>query len=92
LYIKTNNKIVSLSGTVVDPTDPDRPEEPMDKEELIQTLQELGIVYGDTLNISNIGDLTFIHQDSGNSYKVSIDAYGNLVSSKIQDETLEDRV
>lgn len=89
LYIKTNNKIVSLSGTVVDP---DKPEEPMDREELIQTLQELGIIYGDTLNISNIGDLTFIHQDSGNSYKVSIDAYGNLVSSKIQDETLEDRV
>ena len=58
LYIKTNNKIVSLSGTVVDP---DKPEEPMDREELIQTLQELGIIYGDTLNISNIGDLTFIH-------------------------------
>lgn len=95
LYIKSNDKIISLSGTIINPDDPPikPPEETMDREELIKLLQEMGILYEDnTLSLSNIGDITFIHEDSGNTYKVSIDAYGNLVSSKIPESTLQDRV
>lgn len=96
------------SGGIIDEgpsTKPDDPVKPptqttMTKEELIRLLQELGLVYieGDTINedtiyhISNIGDLTFIHEDSGNTYKVSVDAYGNLISSKVPEHTLEEQL
>jgi hypothetical protein len=54
----------------------------MTEEEVIELLQELGIVQNndDSLSISNIADITFIHQATGNKYKITIDADGNLIS------------
>jgi uncharacterized metal-binding protein len=70
----------------------------MDESEVLELLKEIGLVVDEDSNgnftdihLNNIADLTFIHQDTGNKYKISVDSEGNLVSSKITDiEKLED--
>ena len=89
LWIKTNNLLTAIGGgSSTDPTE----DEGMTKEEMIQALQEMGIVQetnGD-LSISNLNveDITFIHQASGRRFKYSISEDGVLHSQELADESL----
>lgn len=45
----------------------------------------MGIVKedGQNLQINDLSDLTFIHQETGNRFKFSVDSEGNLQSTKL---------
>ena len=89
LWIKTNNKIVTIGGTSINPGT----EEGMTQEEMIAKLQELGIVQNnDALEIGDISSLTFIHQDTNKKFKFNVDAYGELKSKEIVSNSIESRL
>lgn len=80
LWIKNNNKLYSLSsgGGIIS-------DDGMDEAGLIQKLKEMGIVRDDEkgLEINDISDLTFIHQDTGTKFKFQVDSSGNLKSQQL---------
>lgn len=84
LWIKTNDTLVSIGGGGSISGD-----EGMTESELIDKLKELGIVQvdGQGLSITDISDLTFIHQGSGQKYKFQVDSQGQLYSQKVPTST-----
>ena len=66
----------------------------MTDQELIEKLKELGIIYeentgeGNTLKISSISDITFIHQATGKNFSFEVNSEGSLVSTEIPNKTL----
>jgi hypothetical protein len=101
LYIKSKDKIIAIGASGIDDDDENIPSTPgnggnnnntMDESDLLELLKSMGIVVdednnGDYSNIhvNNIADLTFIHQDTGAKFKFTVDAEGNIVSTKVVD-------
>lgn len=104
LYIKNEYKLKKIGSGGETPVIPDDPEiETMTNKELIETLKKMGIVYEHysenatsqdyDLELAALNTVTFIHEDSGRKFDISIDAYGKLQSveqGKIQ--TLKERI
>ena len=91
LWIKNNDNLINIgSGGGSDP------DTGMTETEVINLLKEMGIVRedGGNLQLSDISDLTFIHEGTGARFKFTVDGEGNLVSQKVpeDDERLEQRV
>jgi hypothetical protein len=91
LYIKSKNKIIAIGASGVDDSD-DKTNTGMDESEVLELLKQIGIVVDEDsfgnftdLHLNDIADLTFIHQDTGSKFKISVDAEGNIVSSKVVD-------
>ena len=82
LWIKTNGTLRPISGSgSSDNTD----EDTMTDEELREKLEELGII-ADTngnLSLNNIGDITFIHQNTGKRFKFAVNERGELESQEV---------
>lgn len=97
LWIKTKNKLVAIGSAGGD--EPGGGEESgMTKEEMLQALQEMGIIKeanGD-LSLSNVAleDITFIHTGTGSRFKYGIDSEGSLHATPLPDEkrTFEYRI
>ena len=93
LFIKTEKGIKAISVGGSEPTPED---EGMEKSEIIEWLAENGIIVtedgSENIRISNIGDITFIHQGSGKAFKFEVDSEGQLKSTELSDITLEDRM
>ena len=84
LYIKNRYKLTPIGGgSNITPSD-----EGMTREETIALLNEIGITVDDT----SLSEITFIHQETGTKFNLSVDAEGNLRTSKIDDDTLEKRI
>jgi hypothetical protein len=67
----------------------------MTEQEMLDKLEELGIVYIDSdkgLQLSNIGDVTFINSDTGKKFKFNVNSEGELKSTVIPQRTLSDRI
>jgi hypothetical protein len=66
----------------------------MTQQEMIEKLQELGIVYIDEkgLQLSDVSDITFINGDTGKKFKFSVDSEGELNSTELPDVTLSQRI
>ena len=92
LFIKTEKGIKAISGGGSGPT----PDEGMEKSEIIEWLAKNGIIVtedgSENIRISNISDITFIHQGSGKAFKFEVDSEGQLKSTELSDITLEDRM
>lgn len=89
LYIVNNNTLVSLATGGSTNTDTG-----MTEAEIIALLQDKGIVTNDNgnLEISNLADLTFIHQESGKKFKFYVDESGELISQEQSDSSLSNDV
>lgn len=83
LWIKNNDILINIGSSG------GSTEEGMTQTEVINLLKEMGIVReeGQDLKISDIADLTFIHQDTGNRYKFTVNGEGNLVSQRVPDNS-----
>ena len=84
LKINTKNGIFTIGSSSDGKTD----ESTM--AEIIEALNEMGITYSDSSNslaLNNVEDIKFISAN-GDTYKVSVDSEGELVSKKIEDELL----
>ena len=64
----------------------------MTKEEVIEILKEMGIVNDNSLKLNPVSDITFINEDTGKTYNITIDPNGNLVSKLVVDGTISDEV
>lgn len=66
----------------------------MTEQEMIEKLQELGIVYIDEkgLQLSDISDITFINEDTGKKFKFGVNSEGELKSSELPQRTLAERI
>ena len=86
LWIKNNDQLINIgsSGGGSEPGDSG-----MTETEIIELLKEMGIVReeGDNLHISDLADLTFIHQDTNQRFKLSINSDGELVSQKVPNDS-----
>jgi hypothetical protein len=62
--------------------------------EMIEKLEELGIVYvdGSGLQLSNVSDVTFIDNNTGKKFKFEVNSEGELKSTELPSQTLKDRV
>jgi hypothetical protein len=91
LLIKTEKGIKEISGGGSSPS-----EDGMEKSEIIEWLAENGIIVTDdgseNIRISNIADITFIHQGSGKVFKFEVDSSGQLKSTELPEISLEDRM
>lgn len=90
LWIKNNNNLINIGSSG------GSTEEGMTQTEVINLLKELGIVReeGKDLQISDIADLTFIHQATGTKFRFTVDSSGNLVSQQVPEleELLSTRI
>lgn len=90
LLIKTKNGIRQISGGGSSSSDG------MEKSEIIEWLAENGIIVTEdgieNIRISNLADITFIHQETGQAFRFEVDSEGQLKGTKLADETLEDRM
>lgn len=93
LWIKNNNQLIAIgssSGSGGETGDG------MTETEIINLLKEMGIVRedGQNLQISDLSDLTFIHQETGRRFKFYVDSEGNLRSIKLPGagESLSERI
>ena len=91
LWIKLSNgnvRQISGSGTNTDSG--------MEQSEIIEWLAQNGIYVtesgSENIRIDNLGEITFIHQATGKSFRFTIDSEGNLVSTEIPSLTLQDRM
>lgn len=99
LYIISDNTIKNISvgsGDDTNPTDPDN----MTNEQLLAKLEELGIIIiekdenGSILSTSlnndiilnNFESVKFINTETNQEFNITVDAYGNFVSSKNEPE------
>jgi hypothetical protein len=67
----------------------------MTQTEAIELLQQMGIVYLDennVLQLSNIGDATFVNSDTGKAFKFGVNSEGDLIGTEIPDTNLEKRL
>lgn len=87
LWIKTKNGLKLIGGS-------SKEDEGMTEQEMLDKLQELGIVYIDDtgLQLSDISDVTFINQNTGKKFKFEVDSEGDLKSTEIPEETLADKI
>lgn len=96
LYIKSNNNIVTIGSQTMNPGGEDNDNNNgMDELQIIELLKSMGIVQEEgsgNLKLSSISDITFIHQGTGKSFKVEVDADGELRSSELAGETLKKRL
>lgn len=92
LWIKNNNQLIAIVGGGSGGETNDG----MTQTEVINLLKEMGIVKedGQHLQISDLSDLTFIHQDTGRRFKFYVDSEGNLKSIKLPEtgESLKERI
>lgn len=89
LWIKTKDSLVAIGGTNINPSTG------MTQTEVIELLQKMGIVYfdeTDTLQLSGIGDATFINSDTGKQFKFAVSPEGDLVGTEIPEKTLAQRI
>lgn len=91
LWIKNNNKLVKIAaggGTT--------PDEGMTESEVLDLLKRQGIIRedGEDLRITDLSDITFIHQDTGKKYKFFINESGDLINQEIpnDEDLLSNRV
>ena len=100
IYIIKNNEIKLISGG--SNTDPSDDTSGMEKNEILEWLEANGIVglFEDItadnkdnirLSLNNIGDITFINQ-LNEKYKFTVDSNGELKSTKVNKQTLDDRI
>lgn len=91
LWIKNNNQLIAIVGGGGGET-----EEGMTETEVIKLLKDMGIVRedGQNLTITDLSDITFIHQDTGRRFKFYTDSEGNLRSIKLPEkgESLSERI
>ena len=86
LWIKdNNNNLVPIGKNTTEDTG-------MTVTEMIDKLKEMGIVYGDNenLQISNVSDITFINEDIGKSFKLSINGEGDVNIDELPEKTLDE--
>lgn len=83
LWIKNNDTLINIGSGGGSGTG-----EGMTETEVINLLKEMGIVRedGGNLQISDISDITFIHQGTGNKFKFTVDSNGNLTSQPVPNE------
>ena len=90
LLIKTKSGIKEISGGGGSSSDG------MEKSEIIEWLADNGIIVtadgNENIRISNLADITFIHQGTGQAFKFEVDSEGQLKGTKLSDITLEDRM
>lgn len=88
LWINGKNGLSSIGGSnsIID--------NGMTEQEMIEKLQELGIVYVDQngLQISDVSDITFINNDTGKRFKFGVNSEGELKSSELPQRTLAERI
>ena len=90
LCIKSQGKIFNIGGNNKDNT--------MTNAELIAVLESLGIIVttvGEneyTLELADLTGVTFIHQDTGKKFDISVDSEGNLRSTPEVINLLQDRI
>jgi hypothetical protein len=88
LKINTKNGVFTIGASSDSKTD----ETTM--AEIIEALNDMGIIYNDssdTLTINNIEEIKFISAN-GDTYKVGVDSEGELVSKKVEDTLLSSYV
>lgn len=85
LWIKNNDQLINIGSS--GGSDPGTGDD-MTETEIINLLKEMGIVKedGQHLQISDLSDLTFIHQDTGRRFKFSVNGDGELVSQQLPEE------
>lgn len=92
LWIKNNNQLINLAGS----SSGGETDDGMTETEVINLLKNMGIVKeeGSNLQISDLSDLTFIHQETGRKFKFYVDSEGNLRSIRLpgEGESLDERV
>lgn len=92
LWIKNNDNLVKIAAG--GSTTPD--EGGMTQTEILELLKERGIICedGEDLQITNLSDITFIHQDTGKKYKFFINESGELINQEIpnDEDLLSNRV
>lgn len=94
LYIKSDNKFIKIGSTS---SAPSTDEEIMTALEIVQKLQELGLVYigdnEDSWQLNAIEGFTMINNETGRQYTFEVDPYGNLkCKQEINDKNLLDRL
>lgn len=93
LYIKTDSGVKPISGGSNNTnTDTDTG---MEKQQIIDWLLANGIIVtdkGGKLQLNDVSDITFIHEETGKRFKFKTDATGELRSTEIEQKTLADRV
>lgn len=101
LYIKNDYKIKAISGGGTpgggDNGDNDD-DTTMNANELLQVLQEKGIIQTEQdsngnykfLGLSPLDGITLVHEATQKEFNISVDAEGNIITSKINKETIED--
>ena len=91
LYIKNNNRLVAISGAGNEPETPPV-DDTMTAEEILQALVDKGIINYDSTNkhieLNSVEGITFVNEDTGKQFEVSVDAYGNLVVDEITGEKI----
>lgn len=91
LWIKSKDSLVSIGGNSVNP----ETNTGMTQTEIIEMLQDMGIVYLDddkVLQLSNIGDITFVNSDTNKAFKFEVNSEGDLVGTEVPNTSLEDRI
>lgn len=88
LWINGKNGLCPISGSG------SSTDNGMTQQEMIEKLQELGIVYIDEkgLQLSDVSDITFINGDTGKKFKFSVDSEGELNSTELPELTLSQRI
>ena len=85
LYIKNNNNLIAI-GSSSNPTDSG-----MTKEELFKELIDMGLVkntgtdQNPIYEVNDFADITFINEDTGKKFKISVDSNGTLRSDLVPD-------
>lgn len=105
LYIKSNENIIKIgssSGSDDTPIDDDTNDMTQEQQELLERLEKLGIVVEDdnininsgtsVINMATIGSITFVNEETGKKFTVSIDPHGNLVSNEINVNSLDSQI
>lgn len=92
LWIKTQGTLVAIGSN--SGGDPSIPETGMTEIEVIEKLKSMGILYTDEsgLQLSSVGDITFINNDTNSAFKVAVDANGELISTAVPNKTLAEKI
>ena len=87
LWINGKSGLTAISGS-------SKPDSGMTVQEMIEKLEELGIVYvdGEGLQLSNVSDVTFINNNTGKKFKFTVDSDGELRSTELPGLTLAQRI
>ena len=92
LYIKTDTKVRAISGGSSGGDEPGGETSGMEKQEIIEWLAKNGIIVtdeGGELSISQIADITFVHQGTGKKFKFEADSEGSLHATELSNDYYE---